>query len=142
MRTGAAFIFTAHYNTVMDYRICKICGEEKPLNEFARAGLIKGVVYFRYKCIPCYSKFKGIRKAAIRDKYYDLKKDLKCCQCGNTDFRVLEFDHKDRKEKSFSVAEGLKRGYSLAKLKSEIEKCQVLCANCHRIKTFEEGIGV
>lgn len=122
----------------MDYRICKACGENKYISDFASAGEVNGKKYFRHKCIPCYSKFKGIRKSVIRNKYYEIKKELKCCRCGNNDFRVLEFDHKDRLQKDFCIGFGMARGYSLEKLKKEIEKCQVLCANCHRIKTWEE----
>jgi 5-methylcytosine-specific restriction endonuclease McrA len=89
--------------------------------------------------VPCYSKFKGIRKASIRDQYYELKKGLKCCRCGNDDFRVLDFDHTDKSKKEFDISFGMAKGYSLAKIKLEMEKCQVLCANCHRIKTWESN---
>lgn len=94
-----------------------MCGKTKPLTEFASAGNVNGTDYFRYKCIPCYTKFKAIRKSAIRDQYYELKKELKCCQCGNDDFRVLEFDHKDRSEKSFCIGYAMCRGYSIEKIK-------------------------
>lgn len=125
----------------MEKRKCKLCGEEKNIYDFASAGTISGKRYFRYKCIPCYSKFKGIRKSAIRDQYYEIKKSSRCCICGNDDFRVLEFDHIDRSKKEFCVSNSIQRGCSLEKIKKEIDKCQVLCANCHRIKTWEEGIG-
>jgi hypothetical protein len=47
---------------------------------------------------------------------------------------VLEFDHCSGK-KDFNISTGLQLGFSLAVLKKEIEKCQVLCANCHSVKT-------
>ena len=122
-------------------RKCKDCGNVLPIKEFASAGTINGVDYFRHKCVSCYSKSKSARKVVIRDQYYQLKKTLKCINCGNNDFRVLEFDHLDPNQKDFSVGEGLKLGYSFDRILNEIEKCQVLCANCHRIKTFEEGLG-
>lgn len=125
----------------MEKRKCKLCGEEKILSEFASAGTISGKKYFRYKCIPCYSKFKNIRKSLIRKQYYEIKKGFKCCNCGNDDFRVLEFDHINRNKKELCISEAMGRGCSLEKIKKEIDKCQVLCANCHRIKTWEEGIG-
>ena len=118
-----------------------MCGKTKPLSEFASAGNINGTDYFRYKCIPCYSKFKGIRKAVVRDQHQEYKKKLKCCRCGNDDFRVLDFDHKDRSKKSFCIGYAISKGYGMKKIKEEIEKCQVLCANCHRIKTWEENNG-
>lgn len=125
----------------MENRICKKCGQTKLLVEFANAGTINDVKYFRHLCIPCYSKSKHKRKESIRKAYYDYKKTLKCAKCGNDDYRVLEFDHLDKNDKSYNVGEGLKKGFGFESILQEIEKCQVLCANCHRIKTFEEGIG-
>lgn len=59
-----------------------------------------------------------------------------CIDCGNCDVRVLEFDHvKGKKDRGISnIVLG---GLSLDRLKREIEKCDVRCANCHRIKTCE-----
>lgn len=123
-------------------RTCKSCGSEKPLDQFASAGTVNGVEYRRWLCIPCYTKSKSARKEKLRDRYYDLKKTLKCVECGNDDFRVLEFDHLDETTKEFSVAEGMKLGYAFSRIEDEIKKCQVLCANCHRIKTYERGLGL
>lgn len=126
----------------METRKCKACELVKSLDEFSKAGLINGVQYHRYLCIPCYSISKKPRKEKIREQYYEIKKNLKCEKCGNDDYRVLEFDHIDREAKSFNVSDAIRKGYALEKIKHEIEKCQVLCANCHRIKTWEENIGV
>ena len=123
-------------------RTCRDCGKEKPLDQFASAGTVNGVEYRRWLCIPCYSKSKLARKSKIRDRYYDLKKTLKCVECGNDDFRVLEFDHLNETTKLFAIGEGMKLGYAFSKIEEEIKKCQVLCANCHRIKTYEKGLGL
>lgn len=60
-----------------------------------------------------------------------------CIDCGEDDIRVLEFDHIKDKELDISIA--IQRGWSSKKLQKEIDKCEVRCANCHRIKTFEEN---
>lgn len=59
-----------------------------------------------------------------------------CKMCGESDILVLEFDHLSNKKNN--ISEMISGGHSLETLKKEIEKCQVLCANCHRRKTAIE----
>jgi hypothetical protein len=57
-----------------------------------------------------------------------------CIDCGESDIRCLDFDHvRGEKFKNISLMKG--QTYSLDNIKSEIEKCEVRCANCHRKKT-------
>jgi len=59
-----------------------------------------------------------------------------CVDCGESDPIVLEFDHV-RGEKSFNISDMVRKtGHSLVKIKEEIEKCDVRCANCHRRATY------
>ena len=60
-----------------------------------------------------------------------------CNHCGETNLMVLEFDHCSG-SKDFNISTGLQLGFSVAVLKKEVQKCQVLCANCHAIKTQVE----
>jgi len=55
----------------------------------------------------------------------------KCSGCGITE--NLQFDHIDRKNKSFTIGKCL--GNSLEKLIDEAQKCQLLCKSCHQVKT-------
>jgi 5-methylcytosine-specific restriction endonuclease McrA len=57
----------------------------------------------------------------------------KCTACGTTE--NLEFDHKDPKEKSFSISGNLKQSINERMMK-EIDKCHLLCSDCHKKKTF------
>jgi hypothetical protein len=59
-----------------------------------------------------------------------------CSICGETDPVVLEFHHLGEKDNEVSRLMG--RGASLEALIREIEKCSVVCANCHRRITAEE----
>jgi len=59
-----------------------------------------------------------------------------CQSCGESDPRVLEFHHLGEKENEVSRLMG--RGASLDALIAEIQKCMVLCANCHRKLTSDE----
>ena len=56
----------------------------------------------------------------------------KCVGCGVTE--NLQFDHIDRTQKLFSI--GKKLDYSLKKLLPEVEKCQLLCYECHELKSL------
>ena len=50
----------------------------------------------------------------------------------------LEFDHNDKVSKFKAVSSLIRARYSLEKIKVEINKCEVRCANCHRRKTAKE----
>jgi hypothetical protein len=65
-----------------------------------------------------------------------------CCVCGNTDVRVLEFDHikgsKTKTDKTEGVMRLVRDGYAWKKIQKEIDKCEVLCRNCHKIRTYKQ----
>lgn len=61
-----------------------------------------------------------------------------CISCGEGDPIVLEFDHIDPETKHMSISHAIHSGVPLSTLQEEIEKCQVLCANCHRRRTAEQ----
>lgn len=61
-----------------------------------------------------------------------------CVDCGNVDIRVLEFDHV-RGEKAGNIATMVGSCLSWETIFSEIAKCEVRCANCHRIVTVERA---
>jgi hypothetical protein len=56
--------------------------------------------------------------------------------CSQADIRVLEFDHV-RGNKSGNISRMIGEGYSWPTIEAEIAKCEVRCANCHRIKECE-----
>jgi hypothetical protein len=59
-----------------------------------------------------------------------------CVDCGETDIVILEFDHE--RNKRYNLSEIVKERSSLKKVKKEIKKCVVRCANCHRRKTAKD----
>jgi len=79
-----------------------------------------------------------VAKSRIRAYINNHLKANPCVDCGETDIVVLEFDHIGD-DKHFSISDATRHGYSITKIKNEIAKCEVRCANCHRKKTYERG---
>ena len=75
---------------------------------------------------------KNKRFAENRRKWLvEYKKTLQCLRCGESHPATLTFHHRGDAEKSFEIGNALKLGVSLKRLAAEIEKCEVICANCH-----------
>jgi 5-methylcytosine-specific restriction endonuclease McrA len=83
------------------------------------------------------------RREAVRKRnkeyVWQYLQDKSCMECGEADPIVLEFDHRNPKEKDCSIADAMHiRMFSLVRLQKEIYKCDILCANCHRRKTAKQ----
>lgn len=66
-----------------------------------------------------------------QETFLKLKSILKCNNCIENDPVCLEFHHLNPIEKEGNISI-LARKYSFKRLQKEIDKCIVLCANCHR----------
>ncbi len=137
----------------MRMKTCTRCGETKPLDQFPpvrRAEPDKLQTWCRacFKEVndrnyrPYYERERErirSRITAHRDaNHQQLIEYLRahpCVDCGETDIVVLEFDHVG--EKLGDVSTLANGGRSWERIKAEIEKCEVRCANCHRKKTIE-----
>lgn len=73
------------------------------------------------------------RKKELRNKEYITEyKKLKCCiKCGEKRHYVLDFHHLDPTKKYKSVTDLQFNAYSIKTINIEIEKCILLCRNCH-----------
>ena len=121
-------------------KTCKHCGITSDVCKFPSTGWKNGKQYRKNICMKCYSEHvkKPLRKEAL-DWYLDLKKGMKCKECGNNDIRVLDFHHLDRELKEFNISDAVRVGVGKEKLLEEIAKCDCLCANCHRIETWKHN---
>lgn len=82
---------------------------------------------------------------AVARKRRKIKLDLveykggKCEVCGyNKCIAAMEFHHKNHKKKDFSLSNGGET-YGLNRAKKEVEKCLLVCSNCHREIHYKEG---
>lgn len=113
---------------------CGLCRESKSESEFYRDSSKRDGLQGR--CKSC--------KALDRARKYILLQEYlagrECADCGNEDSRVLQFDHLPEYEKSGDVSAMLcKRDLPWKRILEEIGKCEVVCANCHAIRTAERG---
>lgn len=76
------------------------------------------------------------RRYRERNRKYvnDLKSSTPCADCGTLyPACVMDFDHLGDKEAE--IADLAKQGGSLTRLREEIAKCEIVCSNCHRLRT-------
>ena len=108
---------------VKKYIICRHCKEET--DDFFSCD----IKYRVYSCKKCRAKYTKILRDNIKHKCVEYKGG-KCFVCGYNKFQgSLDFHHIDPKEKDFSI--GNMRGTSFENLKQELDKCVLLCKNCH-----------
>lgn len=107
---------------------CKTCSRQKSKAYYANNVISHKKTVLEIKKRNC-----------IRDQEYVFEwlKQHPCVVCGEKDLMVLEFDHLF--DKKLNVTTMCQRGHSLATLQEEINKCQVLCSNCHKRKTYKEN---
>ncbi len=72
--------------------------------------------------------------------YIQEAKSGPCMDCGKQ-YKpyVMDFDHRNPKEKEFMISRAVERNVSIDKLKREIAKCDLICSNCHRERTFNSA---
>lgn len=78
------------------------------------------------------------RKKRIAEDVKKYKESMPCMDCGQWfPHYVMDFDHRDPSEKEVNIARIAASG-SLKRIWDEIAKCDLVCANCHRFRTFSK----
>lgn len=98
---------------------------------------------YRPKCRDCE---KIVNPNALLNKarlakaqfIFEIKQESKCEICEESDHRCLQFDHKDPTQKKIDISQAAKSSMTLEQIREEIDKCRVLCANCHAKHTAEQ----
>lgn len=126
-------------------KTCSRCKLEKSFDEFNRRG--KSYSSFCKVCNKEYlrehyesnKEYYADKRDKNREKYiaefHEFIKTKSCMDCGNDNPVVLEFDHKH--DKHFNISEKIS-STPLENLMAEIDKCDIVCANCHRIRTANQ----
>lgn len=133
-------------------KTCYKCEEEKPDSEFSRND--SKADGLQSQCKSCHREYrrqhylrnrqKYIDKAArhrerLREWFHEFKTQLKCEQCKESHPACLQFHHSSPEDKEIAVSCAVHR-WSRKRLLHEIEKCTILCANCHAKLHYEERL--
>ena len=130
----------------METKVCSKCKKELPLEEFRWKN--KSLNKKHSQCKQCekiaekirYENNKERRDAILeRAIHYkadnlllvDKHKENGCIKCGDKRPYVLDFHHIEPENKTNTIAHMIKSA-SFENLEKEINKCVLLCANCHR----------
>jgi len=136
-------------------KICMRCGLPKDIEQFNR--IWKGKDKRQSRCKACMVEVQKdirhanpkagvgsqqVRNERLRRKLRDIiaaAKSRPCMDCGNNyPCHVMDFDHRNGEGKVDNISKLVTRGASRL-LAEEIKKCDVVCANCHRIRTHNRG---
>jgi hypothetical protein len=110
----------------METKKCGCCREEKSVDEFYRW---KGKN--RRWCKSCDTKYTILRQLKFKTQCVNYKGG-RCEKCGYDRYvGALDFHHKDPNEKEFCISRIKSRLFD-EKVIQELDKCELLCSNCHR----------
>ena len=123
-------------NTADETRQCRICEEYKNLSEFSPTNKLGNLNSY---CKPCAAKKKKYPKQRFKEECIDYKGGC-CIRCGYKKCpAALEFHHRDPSQKDFQISR--MDSVTLTEIvKKELDKCDLLCSNCHKEEHYlEEG---
>lgn len=111
-----------------EFRFCPRCQKQVPTNDFySRRGKPNSSVY----CKKCHNLQTTERQKKLK-KFCVEYKGGKCERCGYSKcIGALEFHHINPAQKDFSISHVKSYAFSQT-IKDELNKCNLLCANCHR----------
>lgn len=135
-------------------KVCRTCGIDKPLTDYHKNTGRKDGIQSRCKaCQKHYHRQHYLRNKETVRKQLQINKQRyreetidfllsyfsthPCIDCGETNPLVLEFDHV-RGTKAHNMAELFSGKRKTALIEAELSKCDVRCANCHRIRTAKQ----
>lgn len=122
---------------------CSKCGLVKPLSDYYKCSRLKSG--YHAACKKCMDDMNRASRKKNPELYKQINKDQqdynlavftawkskqKCLCCPEDRYQCLDLHHLDPNEKEGHIAE-LVRGWTWKRLEKELEKCVVVCRNCH-----------
>ena len=120
-------------------RICTTCKKNEPRNNSSSY------------CKSCHNEYQKAyyknnprsinesskkRRKEIREMVINAK-DIPCMDCGKEyPYYVMDLDHRPGVDKKFPLSIAASKCRALKTVQEEIDKCDVVCSNCHRERTF------
>ena len=126
-------------------KVCSRCKHEKDISQFNKG---------QNKCKECSRELGREHYKRNKDQYVrkqrekrrrrvDLIQEYKaskgCQQCGESHIACLDFHHINGNEKETSTLRAIWSGWPWERIMKEVDKCTVLCSNCHRKIHYQEN---
>lgn len=125
----------------MQTKICTKCGRQLPIDQFYWRDKKTG--RRRSECKDCHNGYVKQKYKERQQSVEELKSNLCCAKCGDKRGYLLDFHHLDPSQKDRTVSRMISNNASDQNIQNEINKCIVLCANCHReFHYFEKYKGI
>ncbi len=141
---------------MIDTKKCGKCGKTKHLDEFAWSS--RAANKKQPYCRECSNKLgrqnyqdnkeRYFLQAKKRDKemrdWLNEQKSVPCVDCaGVFDPICMDFDHLPEHDKVMDISKMRRRRMAWDKIKAEVAKCEVVCSNCHRLRSKQrwEAVG-
>ena len=124
-------------------KTCSKCREIKPYRDFNKRSAKDGRRANCRACQSAYLKSYGAeRRAELYAEVNAYKLEHGCMDCGYRNHAIaLDLDHRPGEVKRYAVSWMVNRGFAREGIFAEIAKCDVVCANCHRVRTADRRKG-
>jgi len=134
----------------MEEKFCSDCGCNRPIVEFCFKNVSKGIrqaycnVHRRHREKLRYQRIKHSIISKVRDRAEVNKQCIKiwktqfvCVLCGENEPCCIDFHHTNHK--TLSISAMVHKAYPIEAIIKELQKCIVMCSNCHRKEHHSES---
>lgn len=135
---------------------CYVCEEEKELSCFGKNNGGHSKDGLTFMCLDCKRDGENSRykqnderkkyllaknqRASSRNRLgvYEYLEKHPCVDCGEKNIILLDFDHIGGNKK-YEISRMIRTSYAWKTIMEEISKCEVVCSNCHRLRTAQRA---